>query len=431
MGGAPDIIGTRRENLVNMRKQVGAYLPRELSGLAKAAGELAAARGEKLYLVGGAVRDLFLGRRNLDLDLVVEGDAPSLARQFAKGKGGKVITHARFGTATVTLGDVSLDMVTARSETYAEPGALPSVKPGTIKDDLFRRDFTVNAMAVSLEPASFGELVDHYGGKSDLDKGLIRILHKASFRDDPTRIWRAVRYEKRLGFRIESETERLLRRDLAMMDKVSGDRLRHELERILEEDSPEKALRRADELGALRQLHESLKADGWLVKRFEEARKSNDGSKPEPSLYLALLVWRLKEEELETVMGRLKFGGEAARVLRGMPNIKRAMYELGSAGIMPSEIYRLLEHHQPQGIRAAALATDSGLVRVSLELYLFDLRFVVPVLTGDELKRMGVPEGRRLGWMLRTLRNAKLDGEVTTREAEEALVWQWLSKGKS
>ncbi len=414
-----------------MGKRVGEYLPGELLGLVKSAGELAAARGEKLYLVGGAVRDLFLGRRNLDIDLVVEGDVPALARQLAKGKGGMVVTHSRFGTATVTLGDVSLDMVTARSETYAEPGALPYVKPGTIKDDLFRRDFTINAMAVSLEPASFGELVDPYGGKSDLDKGLIRILHKASFRDDPTRIWRAIRYEKRLGFKLESETERLLRRDLTMMGRVSGDRLRHELERILEEGSPEKGLQRADDLGALGQLHESLKADGWLVKRFEEARKSNDGSQAEPSLYLALLVWRLKENELEAVMERLKFGGEAARVLRNMPNIKRAMYELGSPRIMPSEIYRLLERCQPLAIRAAALATDSDLVRVSLDLYLFDLRFVVPNLSGDDLKRMGVPEGRRLGWMLRTLRNAKLDGEVTTSEAEEALVWQWLSKGKS
>ncbi|GAJ18729.1 unnamed protein product, partial [marine sediment metagenome] len=156
--------------MVNVAREIEAQLPQELLELVRAAGELAADKGQSLYLVGGAVRDLFLGRPNLDLDLVLEGDAPSLARELAKLRGGKVVAHPHFGTATISQGTISLDLVTARSETYAKSGALPAVKPGTIQDDLLRRDFTINAMAAHLDPVRFGELVDPYGGKGDLDR---------------------------------------------------------------------------------------------------------------------------------------------------------------------------------------------------------------------------------------------------------------------
>ena len=146
--------------MINIGKSIEAYLPPEILALVRAAGEIGAANGQRVYLVGGSVRDLLLKRPHLDIDLVVEGDALPLARQLAKGRGGKLVTHPRFGTATFSQGAFSLDLVTARSETYAEPAALPTVKPGNIQEDLFRRDFSINAMAASLEPARFGHLVD-------------------------------------------------------------------------------------------------------------------------------------------------------------------------------------------------------------------------------------------------------------------------------
>ncbi|MFQ5925400.1 MAG: poly(A) polymerase, partial [Dehalococcoidia bacterium] len=172
-------------------------LPQELLSFLRLAGEVARTQGQKLYLVGGAVRDLILGRPNLDFDLVVEGDAPRLARQLARSSGEKVVVHRQFGTAKFHRGDLSIDLVTARSETYARPGALPKVEPGEIGDDLFRRDFSINAMAIALSPPSFGELVDPYRGRIDLEHRLIRILHQRSFIDDATRILRALRYEQR------------------------------------------------------------------------------------------------------------------------------------------------------------------------------------------------------------------------------------------
>ena len=417
--------------MVNIGKEIKTSLPAEVRSLVRAAGKLAYERGQKLYLVGGVVRDVFLKRHNFDLDLVLEGDAPSLARELAKTSGGKVVTHARFGTATFRKDEFSLDIVTARSETYARPGALPAVKPGKIEDDLFRRDFTINAMAASLEPARFGELVDPYGGKADLERGLIKILHKDSFRDDPTRVWRAIRYEQRLDFKLEQETERLLRRDAALMGRVSGDRLRHELERILEEERPEKAIRRAAELGALQQLLHALEGNGWLARRFQQARKINAPEKTGSTVYLALLAWRLNNEEIEAFLERLRFGSEASRVLRDIPGVKQTLSALAVERIKPGAICRLLEPHRQQTIVAASLAADSALVRRRLKRYLSSLRFVTPSLSGEDLKSMGVPQGKKLGTLLRSLKEAKLDGIAKTREQEEKLVRRWLSEGKS
>ncbi|TET14218.1 MAG: CCA tRNA nucleotidyltransferase [Dehalococcoidia bacterium] len=414
----------------NVARDIEACLPQQLLELIRAAGELAADKGQSLYLVGGAVRDLFLGRPNLDLDLVLEGDAPSLARHLAKLRGGKVLTHPRFGTATISQGIISLDLVTARSETYAKPGALPAVKPGTIEDDLFRRDFTINAMAAHLDPARFGELVDPHGGKGDLDQGFVRVLHRGSFKDDPTRIWRAIRYEQRLGFRLEPDTESVLRRHVVLMDRVSGDRLRHELEHILKEDHPEKALHRAQELGALQQLLPSLEGNGWLAERYERARQTSPDARPESGLYLALLAWRLDEEQLKTFIQRLRFGREEARTLQDIPGLKKALPALKDRELLSSHICRLLERHRLQTVLAAALATDSELIRQQLALYLSNLRFVAPSLDGDDLKQMGVPPGKKLGWLLQALRDARLDGKVTTKKGERDLVRQWLIQSK-
>ena len=416
--------------MINIGKNIEAYLPPEILALVKAAGEIGSTRGQRVYLVGGSVRDLLLKRPHLDIDLVVEGDALSLARQLAKGRGGKLVTHPRFGTATFSQGTFSLDLVTARSETYAEPAALPTVKPGNIQDDLFRRDFSINAMAASLDPARFGDLVDPYGGKSDLDRHLVRVLHQRSFKDDPTRVWRAIRYEQRLNFRLEFDTTVLLRRDSAIMGRVSGDRLRHELERILEEDYPEKVFYRAERLGVLRWLYPALEGNGWLGEHFDMAREASGSSKPDIKLYLALLVWRLDIDTLKAFMERLKFGGETARVLRDIPGLRRALLGLISPELTPSGVYYALEHHRPETIRAAALVMDAALVKQRLELYLSTLRFVEPFLSGNDLKKMGVSQGKKMGVLLKALKEARLNGEVTTREGERKLVRKWLVKGK-
>jgi len=413
--------------LANIAADIESHLPSELLGLVKDAGRLAAEQEQGLYLVGGTVRDLFLGRPNLDLDLALEGDAPALARRLAKLTGAGVKSHPHFGTATIWWRGNALDFVTARSETYARPAALPSVKPGTIEDDLRRRDFTINAMAASLAPSCFGDLVDPHAGKSDLDLGLIRVLHSNSFRDDPTRIWRAIRYEQRLGFRLEPETESALRRDAGLMDALSGDRLRHEIERTLQEERPERSFQRAWELNALQRVSPDLAGDAWLAERFERARLGRPGAGPDAAVYLALLAWRLDSPAIEAFIVRLKLGRNIARVLRDIPALKEALPHLEAADLLPSEICRILDPHRPQAIEAASFATDRDSVRQRIERYLSDLRTVRPALDGKDLVRMGLPPGRRVGRILRDLRDAKLNGVVTTPEEERALVRRWLA----
>lgn len=411
----------------NLSAQLEKYLPPPVLALAKIAGREASELGQKLYVVGGVVRDLFLGRANFDYDLVVEGDAIQLARKIAKGSQAKLTIHSHFGTAKLKYPGFSLDLATARSETYSKPGALPTVKPGSLKDDLIRRDFSINAMALCLNPQRFSELIDPYHGKDDLKRGLIRILHPNSFTDDATRILRALRYEQRLGFKLETETERLLRRDVAMLDTISGDRIRHELELILKEDQPEKMLRRADELGVLSKIQPALKGNGRLSKIFAKARQVDKRTSP-LSLYLCLLIYNLTEKENEEFISRLNFPKRLAQAMHHTLQLKAQLDKLANPKLKPSDIYQSLKGYATQAIQANALASESPIVSQNLRLYLTKLRYVKSLLNGEDLKKIGIPTGPQIGEILNTLHKARLNGEVKTRHDEERLVHSWHQK---
>jgi tRNA nucleotidyltransferase (CCA-adding enzyme) len=405
----------------NLSSQLEKYLPSPVLALAKIAGQDAGELGQELYIVGGVVRDLFLSRANFDFDLVIEGDAISLAKQLARDSQAKLTVHSRFGTAKLDYPGFSLDLATARSESYSKPGALPTVKPGSLKDDLIRRDFSINAMALHLNPQRFGELIDLYQGKDDLERHLIRVLHIKSFIDDATRILRAIRYEQRLSFKLETETERLLRRDVAMLDTISGDRIRHELELILKEDEPERAIVRAEELGVLGQLHPALKGNGRLSKIFSQARQL-DIRVALPILYLCLLVYNLNVKENENFIVHLNFPKNSAEAMRQTLQLKAQLHKLTNHKLKPSEIYRLLHDYSAPAIQANALASESPIASQNLLLYLNKLRYVKPLLNGDDLKRIGIASGPKIGEILNALHKARLDGKIKTRRDEEALV---------
>jgi tRNA nucleotidyltransferase (CCA-adding enzyme) len=408
----------------NLSSQLEKYLPPPVLALVKIAGREASELGQELYLVGGVVRDLFLNRTNFDFDLVAEGDAISLARKFARDSQAKLKIHSRFGTAKLDYPGFSLDLATARSETYSKPGALPTVKPGSLKDDLIRRDFSINAMALHLNPQRFGELIDLYHGKEDLERSLIRILHPKSFIDDATRILRAIRYEQRLGFKLEAETEKLLRRHVAMLHTISGDRIRHELELILKEDEPERALRRAEELGVLSQLHPLLKGNGWLSKMFAKARQIGKLTSLS-TIYLCLLIYNLTEKANEQFISRLNFSKSSSQAMRQTLQLKAQLHNLTNPKLKPSEIYQLIHGYSAPAIQVTALASESLIASQHLNLYLNKLRYVKPTLNGEDLKKMGIRTGPKIGEILNALREAKLNGELRTRKDEEKLVHNW------
>ncbi len=405
---------------MNLARQIEQYLPRHLLELVKDISGQAAKLGQRVYLVGGVVRDLLLGYPNYDLDLVVEGDAVKLAQKVAETSQAKLLAHHRFGTAKLRYENFTLDLATARKETYAKPGALPTVTPGTLKDDLIRRDFSINAMAMSLAANDYGELVDPHQGKNDLEHRLIRILHPKSFSDDATRILRAVRYEQRLGFELEAQTAQLLKQDIPMLDTISGDRIRHELELIFKEKQPEFVIKRLGELGVLPRISPFLKGDGWIAEKFDKARRLK---KPVqlPSLYFCLLIYSFSENGIEQLLTRLNISAKLSRAMRDTLRLKTKLPLLDKPSLKPSEIYYLLREYEPVAIQANAIASESPRVHRYLQLFLTKLRYVRTSLDGEELKRLGISAGPEMGKVLQILHKAKLDGEVSTKSDEKKL----------
>lgn len=405
---------------MNLARQIDQYLSGQLLKLVQDISGQAAELGQEVYLVGGVVRDMLLGYINFDLDLVVEGDAVQLGQQVAETSQAKLLTHRRFGTAKLRYENLTIDLATARNETYAKPGALPTVTTGTLKDDLIRRDFSINAMAISLATDNYGELIDPYQGRSDLEHHLIRVLHPRSFTDDATRILRGVCYEQRFGFELEPETARLLKRDIPMLDTISGDRIRHELEHIFEEKRPELVIERLGHLGVLRRINPSLKSDGWIAEKFDEARRVKKPAQL-PFLYFCLLVYSLSENEIEQLIARLNIPAKLSRAVRDTLSLKTSLHFLDKPSLKPSEVYYLLGEYEPLAIQANVIATDSPLTRRSLQLFLTKLRYVRTALDGEELKKLGISAGPEMGKVLQVLHKAKLDGEVRTKGDEKKL----------
>ena len=412
--------------IIDLSSKIEKHLPAELVTFIQRAGEIAASQGQELYLVGGVIRDLLLGQTNLDIDLVVEGNAIELAQYLAEIYQGKITTHPRFNTAKLQWNKWNIDLATARSETYVQPGALPRVKPSSITNDLFRRDFTINAMAIYLNPSRYGELLDPYGGKDDLEHKLIRVLHEKSFTDDATRIWRGLRYEQRINFQLESTTLQLLKRDIPMLDTISADRIRYEIECILRERYPEKVIRRADELKVLPKLHPALKGNGWLAEKFEQARQLNSPDLPPVGLYLALLAYPLTDEENEGLISRLRLPKSITQTIRDAISLKTKLQSLANPELPPSSIYYLLHGYSSPAIIVNSLACDLPAARRHIHLFLNKLRYIKPALTGEDLKRMGITPGPDIRLILRQIHEASLDGKITTKQDEESLVNTWL-----
>jgi tRNA nucleotidyltransferase (CCA-adding enzyme) len=396
------------------------------------------------YFVGGLVRDLLLGQPIVDIDMVVEGDAVALANRLASELGGRVIAHRRFGTAKWILAAVvwakvvdfvssqdvlppSIDFVTARTEFYTYPTALPQVAQSSIKQDLHRRDFTINTLAIRLDPDHWGELLDFYGGEADLEQGVIRVLHSLSFIDDPTRILRAARLESRLGFHLDPRSEQLIEGALPLLKRVSGDRIRHELELIFREDEPERALCRLDELDALSHVHPGLQCDHWLKARYRALRERLDPEiwefKSDDMLFvhLALLAYRLEEEGLQALSKRLKVKRDHGEDLLLVRDLRQRLPEL--AGLSrPSATYRLLQPYPARVLAVNWIASERETVQGALFSYQVAWRLVEPEITGDDLKAMGLDPGPLFGQLLSMLRDARLDGEVSSRQEEMAVV---------
>lgn len=388
--------------------------------LLERAGRVASRHGVALYLVGGAVRDAMLGHQAIDLDLSVANADPAFASVLARALDGEVVASSQFGTSKLQIGDIVIDLAMARSETYAYPGALPSVAPGSIDEDLARRDFSINAMAVSLNPDTWGDLFDPSDGQRDLQRRLIRVLHPGSFVDDATRVLRAVRYAGRLGFQLESATEQLMRRDISYLDTIKGDRVRHELERIFHEERAESILKLAQDAGVLKAIHPTLNLQDSTLTGLRELNV--EGISDSDLLFLSLLTYAAPSNARPALIRRLNMDSRWARVIRDTGSVKDSYDRLNSPDLKRSQLHELLSPFDASAIRGCALAADEPVVVWHLNLFLSELRHVTPFLNGDDLIAMGVPEGPVIGKLLKAIMVSRLDGLIATEEDEKNFV---------
>jgi tRNA nucleotidyltransferase (CCA-adding enzyme) len=356
------------------------------------------------------------GEASEDIDLSVVGDGPAFASALASELNGDVTKISEFGTAAVEAGSLSIDVATARDETYEHPGALPTVTPAGITKDLARRDFTINAMAVDLSNARWGELIDPHGGMSDLMMKRIRTLHTDSFADDPTRALRAIRYESRLGFKIQPVTVNDMQRDCGNFDAVSPARALADLRHILDEPQRATSLERAEELGVLGSISPAFRIAGRSLKAIQ------DTPDREPIFHVALIGARLTQAEAASLIKRLDPPVDWRAALGAGSTYQEIASVLERSDLRPSEIAELLEGFPVLALEAQLQLAPATRQKAALRSWLEELRFREPLLSGDDLLAAGVPQGPLVGRLLAELKRARLDRTVGTRDDELTLV---------
>lgn len=454
-------VGSRLPSRVNLADRLEKILPTAQIILIKLVSQIALENRLALYIVGGFVRDLLLEKPSMDFDLVVEGDAIALAKDLRSRFGGRVTKHDRFRTAKWFIDKnhprfiqeyqqlldngesisfleeipTTLDFVTARTEFYTHPTALPMVEPSSIKLDLHRRDFTINTLAIRLDGSHYGELHDYWGGLSDLRRGLIRVLHSLSFIDDPTRILRAIRFEQRFHFRIEERTLQLIIDARNLLLKVSGDRIRHELDLIFIEDQVLPMLDRLQELGIFEFIHPELKWDAWIRERSRRLWISNPrefGIDIEPvnsvvrrNLFYVFLLCRLDENSLHTIIERLKLPSSLRKKVRDANRLWAIKDQF-------SRMDQLTAIAQLNGIDpivayGLALLEDEDSKMVALIRFFFTKWIKTKCYTdGRLLKQMGISPGPLYRQILNELKLAWIEGRIKSEQEEMSLLSEML-----
>jgi len=381
---------------------------------------------DRVYVVGGIVRDLIIGREPGDVDLSVVGDAGTFAAELATRTGTPAPTESQFLTFKIDTGGSidgisSIDIVTARSETYAEPAALPEVSPSNVENDLSRRDLTVNSIAISLSARDWGTLVDPSNGFGDIMRKRIKVLHESSFTDDPTRMFRAVRYSTRLGFSIDSRTEDLISKSLQNIDHLSGTRIRNEFDLILTEDTRVESLEMCEKLGILAAISPGLRVGTRGLQVLEELAKDGKLSSDIQDL-LALATFGLNKDEAKQTVQRLAETSDWGESILGNAELAKTVTVLDQTDLRPSEVVEILGNIPLASIRAYIEAGPPLPRRGRLVDYIETLRFVKPEISGDDLLDIGIPQGPTIGELLDIVRRSRLDGQVKSRQEELELV---------
>ncbi|MFQ3574744.1 MAG: CBS domain-containing protein, partial [Thermodesulfovibrionales bacterium] len=437
-----DIVPQKSSIIKNARKLLKDRLPQEVFEILKIAGDIADETGVSSYLVGGAVRDLLRGEDNLDIDIVVEGDGIAYAKRLADRISARVSVYKRFGTARllpieagrgywIRSEELKIDVATARTEYYETPAALPKVESASIKKDLYRRDFTINTLAIKLNSDEFGTIIDYFGGQRDLKEKVIRTLHNLSFVEDPTRAFRAVRFSERFGFKISKHTESLIKTAVRMniFDKLSGTRIYDELTLTFRETNPVKALQSMDNYGLLRVIHPSIRLTKEMIKLLESVHETviwynllylKDRCKCHV-LYVMALLYKLSKEERFQALRRLSVNehetGMIVRLYEASHDILSRLNHNDNYST-----YLLLKTQPIEALLFSMAVTKNENRKKAISMYLLKLQHIKPVLTGIDLKKMGIAEGPIYSKILSKIIEGRIKGLINTREDESEVV---------
>lgn len=424
----PHTVHARTRVIVKFMRE---RLDQRLFGLLQDIGQSADALEFKAYAIGGFVRDLFLYRRNEDIDIVIEGDGIAFARRFAREKGVRVHTHAKFGTAVVIFPDgFKIDVASARMEYYKFPAALPTVEMSSLKLDLFRRDFTINTLCIQLNPDKFGTLIDFFTAQKDLKEKTVRVLHNLSFVEDPTRAFRAIRFEQRFGFTIGKLTANLIHNAVRMdfFQRLSGKRVFTELRLILAEEIPTPAIVRLRDFDLLKVIHPSIEMSDALIDLFSSIKKVvswydllflGESYKKWAVYFMGLIqscdaatttdICRRFElaPRLQSLFSKERFAAEKS--LATLERNLKAGHHMVYRELSPLRIELVL-------YMMAAARTES--VRKAISHFCVHLRYVQPLIKGRDLSELGLPPGPRYRQILEAILDQKLNGHLETREEE-------------
>ena len=426
-----------------LSKLMGERLPERIRELLVEFGNVGDELGYSVYAVGGFVRDLMMGVENFDIDIVVEGDGIRFAETVENKVASHIRTHKKFGTAIILFPDrLKVDVATARLEIYDAPAALPTVETGSIKMDLYRRDFTINTLAMQLNPKAFGELIDFFGGMKDIKDKVVRVLHNLSFVEDPTRVFRAIRFEQRLGFQIAKHTQNLMKNavKLGFMDRLSGGRVLSEFILILQEDNPVPALKRMKDFDLLRFLHPHLKFDEQVEGFFERIHHVSswfdllflEEEYERWRIYFYALTDFLKPDEVEQLCQRLSINERSQKKMMGgkhqADQVLLQIYSWITADYQPkrSEIYTILDPLPTEAKLFMMAKTTQTVTRRYISLYFTQLKDAKTLLRGADLIHMGIQPGPSIRKTLNDLLKARLDEQVTTRQDE----MEFVGRGK-
>ncbi|HQJ08700.1 MAG TPA: CBS domain-containing protein, partial [Deltaproteobacteria bacterium] len=418
----------------NLKNLLEERLPREIYDLLLKAGSLASSMGYKIYLVGGIVRDMLLRINNLDVDIVIEGDGIAFARALSGAIGARYSAYEKYKTAVITLPDGNhIDVATARLEYYENPGAFPIVEQSTLKLDLYRRDFTINTMAVSLNPPRFGELIDFFGAQHDIKEKRVRVLHAMSFVEDPSRILRAVRFEQRYGFRLGKQTSSLVHAAVksGLLRSVPGGRISYEIRQILGEENPGSAFARLKELGVLTAIHPDLQFSAPVREYFVRVKETllwfnmlfTHEAYRSWFVYLLALVDQMKPKKIIDICKRLGLSDEEIRtILSSQAKVHSILKDFVAVkSLKPSDVVKTLEGAPLEVILFAMSKTRSPEVKEMISAYITTWRAYKPPVRGKDLIAIGFTRGKHLGDTLRLIREKGLNGEI--RDFRDAIAF--------